>query len=292
MIKRKIGSRLFDVANGGILVLVALSTMIPFLYIMAVSFSTNMEYMTRDFYIFPRTWVLDSYRLIFHSSQFVHSLFVTVYITVFGSLVNLILTATMAYGLTRNAFGQKQILFLVLFTLMFSAGLIPTYLIVKATGLLNSFWAVILPTAISSFNLIVMRQFFSEIPTELNEAALIDGANEMQMFTRIIIPLSKPALAAFGLFYAVAHWNSYFSAILYINDQAKWPIQAVLRQLVVLGETASTLNNTDSFSLKYSVPEEQVGMAAILVATLPILLVYPFLQKHFTKGVLLGSVKG
>lgn len=292
MIGYKLGNRIFNTINGGLLTMFALSTLIPFFYIMAVSFSTNMEYMSRDFYIIPKTWVLDSYRLIFHSSQFVHSLYVTVFITVVGSLVNLAFTSTMAYGLTRNAFGQRQILMLVMFTLVFSAGLIPTYLVVKATGLLDSYWSVIIPSAISSFNLIVMRQFFLDIPTELNEAALIDGANELQLFWKIILPLSKPALAAFGLFYAVGHWNSYFSAVLYINDQDKWPIQAVLRQLVVLGETSGTLDNSDAYNLKYSVPEEQVGMAAILVATLPILLVYPFLQKHFTKGVLLGSVKG
>ncbi|WP_127579492.1 carbohydrate ABC transporter permease [Paenibacillus koleovorans] len=288
----KIGNRVFDSVNMFILLLLALSTTVPFLYIAAVSFSTNAEYISREFFLIPHKWVLDSYRLIFNSSQFVHALGVSVGITVVGSFVNLLFTTTMAYGLTRNAFGQKAILFMVLFTIVFSAGMIPTYLIVKATGLLNSYWALIIPGAISTFNLIIIRQFFQNIPQELNESALMDGANEMQVFTRIALPLSKPALAAFGLFYAVGHWNAYFGAVLYLNDPAKWPVQVVLRQMVIQSQTLNTLNNEDAARLMYDVPEEQIGMAAILVATIPILLVYPFLQKHFAKGVMLGSVKG
>src|SRR5690606_14311638 len=166
----------------------------------------------------------------------------------------------------------------------------PTYMVVKYLGLIDSLWALIIPVAISPFNLIVMRQFFLSIPDDITEAALLDGANELQIFWKIILPLSKPAMAAFGLFYAVGQWNSYFSAILYLNDPAKWPIQVVLRQIVVLNQPTNALGSPEQL-LENRPPPETVQMAAIIVATVPILLIYPFLQKHFAKGVMLGAVK-
>jgi putative aldouronate transport system permease protein len=183
-------------------------------------------------------------------------------------------------------------MFLILFSFLFGAGLIPTYLVVKSTGLIDSYWSLILPVAINPFNLIVMRQFFLSIPSELNEAALIDGANDLQIFSRIILPLSKPALATFGLFYAVNHWNTYFTAILYLNNPAKWTVQVVLRQIVVLNDASALTNAARDFIDGHRPPPETIGMAAIIIATIPILIVYPFLQKHFAKGVMLGAVKG
>jgi putative aldouronate transport system permease protein len=170
--------------------------------------------------------------------------------------------------------------------------MIPTYLVVKETGLINSLWALIIPGAISSFNLIVIRQFFLSIPNELNEAALIDGANELRTFFSIILPLSKPSLAAFSLFYAVGHWNTYFAGILYLSDPAKWPIQVILRQIVIVNEPTAALGQEVMLLMEEPPPPITIQMAAILLATLPILVVYPFLQKHFAKGVMLGSVKG
>lgn len=217
-------------------------------------------------------------------------LFVTVFVTVVGTFVNMAFTTTMAYGLSRPVPGQKPLLFMVVFTLLFSAGMIPTYMVVRATGLIDSLWALILPAAINPFNLIVMRQFFLNIPEELHEAAIIDGANHLQIFWRIILPLSKPALAAISLFYAVVHWNNYFAAILYINDPAKWPLQVVLRQIVIVNEPNAALRGGQQM-IENPPPPETVQMAAILLATLPILFVYPFLQRYFVKGVMLGSVK-
>lgn len=182
-------------------------------------------------------------------------------------------------------------MFMVVFTLLFSGGMIPTYLIVKETGLLDSIWSLILPVAITPFNLIVMRQFFIAIPEDLTEAAIIDGANDLQIFSRVIMPLSKPSLATFSLFYAVSHWNNYFAPILYINVPEKWTIQVILRQIVVVGDATATLAGDNTF-LDHPPPPETIQMAAILLATLPILVVYPFLQKHFAKGVMLGAVKG
>jgi len=284
--------RLIDSFNVIFLTITAGLMLLPFVHIFSVSFSSLQDVLQKDFILWPTHWSISSYTAIFASNNFIRSILVTVYITVIGTAVSLILTTTMAYGLTRNVMGQRIILLMVVFTILFNAGMIPVYLVVKETGLMNSLWALIIPSAISSFNLIVIRQFFLSIPNELNEAALIDGANEIRSFWSIILPLSKPALAAFGLFYAVGHWNKYFEGILYLNDSAKWPIQVVLRQIVIMNEATSSLGSDVMLHLENPPPPVTIQMAAILVATLPILLVYPFLQKHFAKGVMIGSVKG
>jgi putative aldouronate transport system permease protein len=292
MKNRTLADRLVDSLNVVFLTITAGLMLLPFLHIFSVSFSSLQDVLQKDFILWPTHWSFDSYKAIFASNNFIRSIFVTIYITVMGTAVSLVLTTTMAYGLTRNALGQKFILLMVVFTLLFNAGMIPVYLVVKETGLMNSIWALIIPSAISSFNLIVIRQFFLSIPNELNEAALIDGANEIRSFWSIILPLSKPALATFGLFYAVGHWNKYFEGILYLNDSAKWPIQVVLRQIVIMNEATAALGSDVMQQLENPPPPVTIQMAAILVATLPILLVYPFLQKHFAKGVMIGSVKG
>ncbi|MDF2670300.1 MAG: transporter permease [Paenibacillus sp.] len=273
-----------------ILLLVAAAMIIPFVYIFSISFSSMEEYLRRTFILWPERWVTSAYQYILSNDRFVKSVGITAYITVVGTLLNLAFTTTMAYGLSRKFYGRKVFLFMVLFTFLFSAGIIPTYLIVKATGLLNSVWALIIPVLISPWNLIVFSQFFKSIPEELNEAALIDGAGPFTVFGRIILPLSKPALATFGLFYAVSHWNAYFSGILYISNPKLWPIQVLLRQIVVVNDTSS-LTMTEQV-LSDPPPAETIQMAAILLATVPILILYPFLQKHFAKGVMIGSVKG
>ncbi|KPV58020.1 ABC transporter permease [Paenibacillus sp. A3] len=283
----------FGAVNGALLVIIALLMLFPFYYMTIVSFTSYTEYVKTELLLVPTSFVLDAYAYIFQSDSFVRSLGVTVFVTVVGTIVNLLLTSMMAYALSRNILGKRVFLFLVLFTFVFGAGIIPTYMIVSATGLINSYWALILPVAINSYNLIVMRQFFLNIPHELTESALIDGANDLQIYARIILPLSKPALAAFGLFSAVAHWNTYFSALLYLNDPAKWTVQVMLRQIVILSQAGNILSEGVQAARGLQVPPaETIGMAAILVSTIPILVLYPFLQKHFAKGVMLGSVKG
>ncbi|GLI05921.1 putative ABC transporter permease protein YtcP [Paenibacillus tyrfis] len=283
----------FGAVNGVLLVIIALLMLFPFYYMTIVSFTSYSEYVKTELLLVPTSFVLDAYAYIFQSDSFVRSLGVTVFVTVVGTFVNLLLTSMMAYALSRNILGKRVFLFLVLFTFVFGAGIIPTYMIVSATGLINSYWALILPVAINSYNLIVMRQFFLNIPHELTESALIDGANDLQIYARIILPLSKPALAAFGLFSAVAHWNTYFSALLYLNDPAKWTVQVMLRQIVILSQAGNILSEGVQAARGLQVPPaETIGMAAILVSTIPILVLYPFLQKHFAKGVMLGSVKG
>ncbi|MBP3961558.1 carbohydrate ABC transporter permease [Paenibacillus sp. DLE-14] len=265
----------------------------PFYYMIATSFTSVSESAAKQFILFPEKWVVDAYEYIFHSKVFVRALIVTICVTVVGTLFSLLLTSMMAYSLSRKITGQKFFLFLVLFTFVFGAGIIPSYMVVKETHLLDTYWALIIPGAINSFNLIVLRQFFLGIPNDLTEASVLDGANDLQIFSRIILPLSKPALAAFGLFYAVTSWNTYFTALIYISDPSKWTIQVILRQIVILSQRLDSLSDGQQAALaNASPPAETIGMAAILIATIPILALYPFLQKHFAKGVMLGSVKG
>ncbi|MCZ8510875.1 carbohydrate ABC transporter permease [Paenibacillus filicis] len=291
MLHRTLGERITDVINTILLLLIAIAMFFPFVYIFSVSFSSIDDYLQSNFVLWPKHWVLDAYKYTLQNDRFIHSIFITIYITVIGTLCNLAFTSTMAYGLSKNFYGQKIFMLMVLFSFLFGAGIIPTYLIVKATGLINSIWALIMPVLISPWNLIVFRQFFKSIPEELNESAYMDGANEFKIFSRIILPLSKPAMATFGLFYAVMLWNNYFTGILYLNDPTKWPIQVLLRQIVVVNDMTA-ISATANQMLTNPPPAETIQMVSILLATVPILIIYPFLQKHFAKGVMLGSVKG
>ena len=182
-------------------------------------------------------------------------------------------------------------MFLVVFTMLFNGGMIPTFLIVNAVGLVDTFAALIIPTALNAFNLIILRNFFSNLPEGLEESAKIDGCNDFGILFRIVLPLSMPAIATISLFYADTYWNTYMHAILYLNDATKWPIQIILRQVVVLA-SGMNVDNSDFGADFVTPPEQTVKMAVIVVATVPVLLVYPFLQKHFAKGALLGSIKG
>jgi len=214
---------------------------------------------------------------------------VSAFVTIVGTFVSLVLTAFMAYALSKKHLkGRRVINFLVVFTMLFSGGMIPTFMVVNAFGLIDSLWSLILPVAINAFNFVIMRSFFQGIPESLEEAARIDGCSEFGVFLRIVLPLSLASIATIGLFYAVYYWNTYQSAILYINDSTKWPMQVLLRQIVIV---ASGLN-ADESSVDVVPPAQSIKMAVIFVATLPMLIVYPFVQRFFVKGALIGSVKG
>ena len=200
------------------------------------------------------------------------------------------MTSLMAYSLSHKHLpGRNLVILMVLFTMLFSGGMIPTYFVVKSTGLLNSLAALIIPSAISAFNLIILKNFFQSIPEELKESARIDGSHELGLLFKIVMPLSLPALATFALFYAVGIWNQYFNAILYLTDASKYPVQVILRQVIIL--TQGTIGDTSEIEA-VTYYGNSIKMAVIVIATVPIMIVYPFLQKHFAKGVLLGSVKG
>lgn len=289
---RTVGERLFDGFNYIALAAFALVAALPFVYMIAGSFATEAELTERDFFLIPRDWSIAAYQYIFSSDTIFRSIGVSVFITVAGTLTNLAFTLTMAYSLSRkDLMGRRLFMNMIIFSMLFSGGMIPGYLVVKELGLIDSYAAVILPGAISAFNLIIIRNFFQQLPPGLEESARIDGCTELGVLWRIVLPLSKPVIATFGLFYAVGHWNNFFSALLYLNDHTKWPLQVMLREIVMLSQLAvGDLSNMDPNFV--TPPDQAVKMAVIVVGTVPILCVYPFLQKHFAKGVLLGSIKG
>ncbi|WP_366296517.1 carbohydrate ABC transporter permease [Paenibacillus sp. AN1007] len=272
--------------------LLGILTVLPFLYIIGNSFATEAEITERSFFLIPKVFSFSAYEYIFSSSTIFRSIGVSVFITVAGTLVNLFFTLTMAYPLSRSDFwGRSVLMNMVIFSMLFGGGMIPTYLVIRGLGLLDSYWALMLPGAISAFNLIVVKNFFQQMPPGLEEAARIDGCSDLGVLWRIVLPLSKPVIATFALFYAVGHWNNFFSALLYISDSDKWPLQVMLRQIVLLSQASvGDMANMDPNFVQP--PEQSIKMAVIVVGTIPILLVYPFLQKHFAKGVMLGSIKG
>lgn len=288
--RRSVGDIIANVVIYILLTLVAVIMVIPFIYVIAASFATEAEIQTRPIFFIPDSPTLDAYARIFDmndmGTRVFHSLLISVCVTVIGTFINLFFTTTMAYGLSRsNLIGKKPLLNMVLFTMVFGGGMIPLFLVVKGLGMYDTYASLILPGAISAYNMLIVRNFFMELPRELEEAASIDGCSDIGIFIKIALPLSLPCLATFGLFYAVGHWNNYFGALLYLEDSTKFPFQLVLRNIVM--QTAET--QTDPNAL---IPEDTLKMAVIVIGTVPILIVYPFLQKHFAAGVMVGAVKG
>ena len=288
--RRSVGDIIANVVIYILLTLIAVIMVIPFIYVIAASFATEAEIQTRPIFFIPDSPTLDAYARIFDmndmGTRVFHSLLISVCVTAIGTFINLFFTTTMAYGLSRsNLIGKKPLLNMVLFTMVFGGGMIPLFLVVKGLGMYDTYSALILPGAISAYNMIIVRNFFMELPRELEEAASIDGCSDIGIFIKIALPLSLPCLATVGLFYAVGHWNNYFGALLYLEDSTKFPFQLVLRNIVM--QTAET--QTDPNAL---IPEDTLKMAVIVIGTVPILIVYPFLQKHFAAGVMVGAVKG
>ena len=279
------------VGKAALLIVLAFLMLFPFVYVIAVSFSSYKDVVGGGLILFPTHPTMEAYRAIFKGGIVTHALWVSIGLTLIGTAVNMFMTVTMAYGLSRPGVpGSRLILALVLLTLLFSAGMIPDYLLVRNLGLIDTYASIVLPGAINAFNLVILRQFFISLPPELIESARLDGASDLWVLVRIILPLSAPVLAVVALFYGVAHWNDFFRATLYLNDAHKWPIQLVLRQYVLQG---SALANAVTIDPNQPPPPAQtIQMAVVVVATVPILIVYPFLQRYFTRGVLTGAIKG
>lgn len=288
--RRSVGDLVGEVIIYLILTFLAVIMVIPFIYVIAASFAKESEIQTRPIFLWPNDPTLAAYEEVFDMSNMgptvLRSLLVSILVTVIGTIINLFFTTTMAYGLSRSDLkGKKFLLNMVLFTMVVNGGMIPTFLLVKSLGMYDTYSALILPGAISAYNMLIVRNFFIELPRELEEAASIDGCSDIGIFVKIALPLSMPCLATFGLFYAVGHWNDYFGALLYLDDQKKYPFQLVLRNIVMQSEDTSA--NADQ-----ELPSDTLKMASIVIGTVPILCVYPFLQKHFAAGVMVGAVKG
>lgn len=263
----------------------------PIVYVVSMSFSSAEDAMRGGLVLWPKNPTLDAYRAILRGGVVTRALQISFLLTLFGTAAQMFFTTTMAYGLSRTSvIGSKAVLYIVLGAMIFSPGMIPSYLLVKNLGMINTYYALIIPGLISAWNLIIVRNFFMNLPQELLDAARTDGANDLQIFTQIVLPLSKAVLAVIALFYGVVIWNSWFNALLYLNDSTKWPVQLVLRQYVLQG---TALTSADMLQPGQAPPPAQtIKMAIVVIATVPILCVYPFLQRYFTKGVLTGSIKG
>jgi len=285
---------LYQLVLGTVLLLIAAIMLIPLLYVLAVSFTDPSVYKSGKLILWPEKWSLSAYRLVLSGNGFGNALQASLFITLVGTSLSMFVSSTFAYMLSKPELpGRRVILALVLFTMLFSPGLIPHYLLVRSLGLLNSWWALILPVVTNAWTLLVLKSFFQTLPRELEEAAKIDGANDIYIFFRIIVPLSKAPLAAIALFFAVGYWNTYFTAVIYLTDATKWPLQVMLQQVVMASNISRFTSSEVSAQLQLMqrIPSETIKMATVVIVTLPILVVYPFLQKYFAKGVMLGSIK-
>ena len=293
-VKESAASKTFDVLNYVIVSLVAFTTILPFIYILGASFASEYELATRPMFIIPRDVTLDAYKYIFSSNKIITAFGNSVFITAAGTLINLFCTVTMAYAVSKKRLrGRNFFLNMVIFSMFFSGGMIPTYIVVANwLHLKDTYWSVLLPGAISAYNMMIVKNFFQGIPQELEESASIDGCNDVGVLWKIVLPLSLPVLATFGLFYAVGHWNAYFGAMIYMTGaREKWPLQVLLREIIILANaSAGDMANLDPNFVQP--PEQSIKMAVIVVATVPIMCVYPFLQKYFVKGVMVGALKG
>jgi putative aldouronate transport system permease protein len=294
MKKLKADDIIINIISYGGITIFALICIFPFLYVLLYSITPYSEYLANPLQLIPSRIDLTAYKQILRFPLIYSGYKVTLFVTVIGTVMNLLLLVVSAYPLTKkNLKGRNLILAFITFTMFFNGGMIPNYLLIKELGLYNKIWALIVPGAISAFNLILMKNFITAtIPETLEEAAIIDGANEFIVLVKIIIPLSKPAIATFAIFCAVGHWNSYFSAIIYIVSRQLWPLTVVLRELIIESNTglidqAVELVNSSERSNPFT-----LKMAVIIVATLPIITIYPFFQRYFIKGMMIGSVKG
>jgi putative aldouronate transport system permease protein len=284
---KNLSSKLFDRFNYIFLFLLGILTLYPFWDVLVVSFMDLKQYTSSEIHLFANPVVFDTYKEIFKLEMLWRSYGNTIFVTVIGTFVNMLMTTVGGYVLTRGLKGQRVVMFLIIITMLFSGGVIPSFIIIRDLGLMNTLWSLIFPTAINTYNLILMRAYFMTIPKELEESAKIDGCSEIAILFRVFLPLSLPALATLSLFYAVAHWNEFFNAILYITNQRLYTLQLFLRSMLYDNEANYQIGG-DTMALL----GQPLKAATIILATLPIALIYPFFQKYFMKGVMLGAIKG
>lgn len=293
--RMSLGDRIFDSINVVLLGLLALITIYPLVYVLSASFSDPVSVASGDMILWPVNLTLENYEEVFKNQSIITGYRNSLIILVSGTALNLVMTVLAAFPMSRrDLWGRNVMMKLMTFTMFFSGGLIPTYLLITRTlGLMNSWLALILPGAISVYNMIIMRTYFqTSIPYELQEAADIDGCSPFGVLIRIILPLSGPILAVIGLYYGVGHWNSYFSALLYINREELQPLQLYLRRVLTLNSNQSLLSTGSDEAARQAMRAETIKYAVIVVSSVPMLVIYPFVQKFFVKGVMIGAIKG
>ncbi len=289
-IKRSIDNVTFDWVVAILLILVLVVVLVPLWYVIIVSLTPLSANQLQGYNLLlpPNQWTLEAYKQLLGQDAFIRALLNSCIITISGVAVNMILTTLTAYALTfKDLPGRNIFLSLILFTFLFNAGIIPTYLVVQNLNLLNTYPAVILPGAISVYNLFVMKTFFQNLPTGLRESAIMDGANELQVLWHIVLPLSRPILLTIAMFYAVGHWNEFFLPVLYLSDTSLMPLPVLLRNIL----TAASMNDYVGQNALSTTPQDALKMAAVILTMLPMLVIYPWIQRYFTKGVLIGGIK-
>lgn len=295
VIKMTTSEKVFQKFNYLLLLLFSLLFLGPFLIVLSTSFISEAESMRRGtFVLIPQNLDLTGYKMLLSTGSILLNAYkITLFRVVIGTLLNLTFTSMLAYGLTKKDLpGRSLFITMIFITMLFGGGLIPTYMLINGLGLIDSVWVMVIPGLISAWNMIIMRNFFYTIPVSLDESATLDGATPLQILIKIIFPLSLPAFATIGLFYAVGHWNAWFDAAIYINDSRKYPVQIIMRNIVI---TMTMQDVNSEFKNEFGVrppPAQTLKSAVIIVSTIPILCIYPFLQKHFVKGIMIGSIKG
>jgi len=283
-----IGSLIFDIIIYLILIILVIAFLYPIYYIAVVSVSNGLYVMRGDVKLFPIGINIEAYKVVFSDASVIRSYSNTFLYTIVGTFINVSATALCAYPLSRSTlYGRQFFTIFIIITMLFHGGMIPTYLVVNSLHLTNSIWAIVIPPAINVWYMMIMRTFFQNIPNEINESAFMDGANDFKIFLKIILPLSLPVIATMVMFYAVWHWNSFFPAMIYLNDKKLYPVQLIMRSMLIDGSLQDTDPSRDlstiSTNLKYAI---------IIITILPIVTVYPFIQKYFVQGAMVGSLKG
>lgn len=287
--KSSLGSRVFDIFNVLLMCTMLLLILIPLLHVLSASFSDPSAYVRHEGLLWhPLDFCLDAYKAVAKNKNILTGYMNTIFIVVVGTTINLISTLVAAYCLSRkNVMWNGVLMLAIVFSMYFSGGMIPFYLVVKGVGLNGSIWSLIIPTAVNTYNLIIMRTAMASVPESLEESAKLDGANHWTILWKIMVPLVKPTIAVICLYYAVEHWNSWFNAMLFIRDKAGYPLQLVLREILLQNDTSAMTAGADDYLIS-----ETIQFATIVVATVPILAIYPFVQRYFAKGVMIGAVKG
>lgn len=292
---KSISGRIFDCINTLFLIFLVIVTLYPFIYVLFASFSMPARFLKHDFIILlkPLGFQTQTYKLVFQNAMIVRGFFNSVFYVLAGCSISMFLTFLGAYALSRTGYYFKRLItFIILFTMYFSGGLIPTFLWVQELGLLDTIWAILLPNAMSTYNMIVLRTAFAAVPKSLEESVKIDGGNDFVILFKIMVPLCIPTIAVVGLFYAVGRWNEWFNAVIYLRTRTLYPMQLILREILITG-TADYIARNASMGVgdELTAARELIKYAAIIVTTVPILLVYPFIQKYFVKGMMLGAIK-
>ncbi|MGE7928772.1 carbohydrate ABC transporter permease [Lysinibacillus xylanilyticus] len=292
-LKESRGDRAFTIFNYVFLAIVAIIVLYPLLFVLSASLSNPQYVISGDMWLWPREFTVEAYKKVFQNPDIINGFINTLKYTFFGTVLNIVMTICAAYPLSRRDLkGKGFIMAFMVFTMFFSGGLIPTYLLIRDLGMINTFWVMIIPNAVAVWNIIIMRTFFQSIPHELEESAMIDGAGNFRILWSIVLPLSFPVMAVMVLFYAVGHWNSYFQALIYLQDQSKFPLQLILRQILIQGQADDMIQATSESFLAQKLSVEGLKYAVLIIANLPMLMLYPFLQRYFVKGVMIGSLKG